>query len=572
MRRILAISILLAFATAIFPQSPKYEMRAVWLTTIGGLDWPHSYAQSRTAAKAQQEELCQLLDRYKQAGINTVLLQTRVRGTVIYPSAFEPWDGCLSGKPGVSPGYDALQFAIDQCHRRGMQLHAWVVTIPVGKWSSTGCSRLRKQFPKAITHLGQDGYMNPEQPQTADYLAKLCEEIVTKYDVDGIHLDYIRYPEEWPQVRSRRGGKNIVSTSAATRRNHITNIVRQIHHRVKALKPWIMLSCAPIGKRDDLTRYSSRGWNAYTRVHQDAVGWLEEGLMDALFPMMYFRGNHFYPFAVDWAQHAHGRIIAPGLGIYLLAPSEGNWALDIITQEMNVLRQQGLGHAYFRGRFLTDNTKGIYDFVTNTFDHTPALIPPMTWLKAEVPMTPANLNIERLTKQDGTPAVRLTWRAELSDSLFNVYSSRNWPVNTEDAHNLIATRLQSPSITFETSTDGRYFAITTLDRYGNESKPLQQAQPPHLQKNKSQTASIQSLSETLPLLQCKGKYLFLPSKPSALDADHIIIETLQGRIAVTRPYGNDEKINISTLPPGNYIVKSLNHRGITHRLGFFQKH
>lgn len=77
--------------------SPKREVRAVWLTTIGGLDWPHSYAQSKASIAKQQGELCRLLDQYAKAGINTVLIQTRVRGTVIYPSTYEPWDGCLSG-------------------------------------------------------------------------------------------------------------------------------------------------------------------------------------------------------------------------------------------------------------------------------------------------------------------------------------------------------------------------------------------------------------------------------------------------------------------------------------------
>ena len=93
---------------------PKREVRAVWITTIGGLDWPHSYSQSEFSAKKQQQEFCTILDRLKAANVNTVLLQTRIRGTVIYPSAYEPWDGCLSGKPGQSPGYDALKFAIDE--------------------------------------------------------------------------------------------------------------------------------------------------------------------------------------------------------------------------------------------------------------------------------------------------------------------------------------------------------------------------------------------------------------------------------------------------------------------------
>ncbi len=84
--------------------APKHEVRAVWLTTIGGIDWPHSYSQSPYSAKKQKQELCQILDRLQQAKINTVLIQTRIRGTMIYPSDYEPWDGCLSGFPGKKSG------------------------------------------------------------------------------------------------------------------------------------------------------------------------------------------------------------------------------------------------------------------------------------------------------------------------------------------------------------------------------------------------------------------------------------------------------------------------------------
>ena len=232
---------------ALFAQSavsPKYEVRAVWLTTIGGLDWPHSYARSSYSIEKQKNELRTLLDLYQKAGINTVLIQTRIRATTIYPSIYEPWDGCLSGNPGQSPGYDALQFAIDECHKRGMELHAWVVTIPVGKWNKLGCQRLRQKYPSLIRKIGPDGYMNPEDPRTASYLADICAEITTNYDIDGIHLDYIRYPETWKLKVSHEQG-----------RRYITNIVSAIHNRVKTHKPWVKISASPIGKFNDLSRY-----------------------------------------------------------------------------------------------------------------------------------------------------------------------------------------------------------------------------------------------------------------------------------------------------------------------------
>lgn len=544
-RRITFLLTILTAALTLAAQ-PKYEVRAVWLTTIGGIDWPHSYASSNYSIERQKDELRNILDRLQRANINTVLLQTRIRATTIYPSEYEPWDGCLSGKPGKSPGYDALKFAIDECHRRGMELHAWVVAIPVGKWNATGCARLRKRHPGLVKKIGAEGYMDPEKPQTAEYLADLCAEITGNYDVDGIHLDYIRYHETWPMKVSRRQG-----------RANITNIVRAISHRVKSIKPWVKMSCSPIGKYKDLSRFSSYGWNAYERVCQDAQAWLRDGLMDALFPMMYFRGNQFYPFALDWSEQSYGRIVAPGLGIYFMSPGEKDWPLSDITREMLTLRHYGMGHAYFRSKFFTDNVKGIYDFAKETFNRHPALIPPMTWESTTIPATPSALNRK---KHSGDVEI-LSWRPVDKDTtkiMYNIYCSREYPVNTDDACNLMMTRLQKTSIIIPRDPS-RYYAVTALDRYGNESKPLQE-------KHVQNTAPATKLPDGL--LKCDGKTLRLPEKSNVLDASFITIETLQGHIVATRPY-KGSTTDVSRLPEGMYVLRSLGRKGVSHRLGHF---
>ena len=525
--------------------SPKYEVRAVWLTTIGGIDWPHSYANgSASSIERQQRELTTILDQLKAVGTNVVLLQTRVRATTIYPSSMEPWDGCLSGNPGKSPGYDALKFAIDECHKRGMQLHAWVVTIPVGKWTSAGCTQLRKRYPRLIKKIGPDGYMDPENMQTGTYLADICEEIVRNYDVDGIHLDYIRYPETWKIRVSRSQG-----------RRNITAIATAISQRVKRLKPWVMMSCSPIGKADDLSRYSSRGWNARTVVCQDAQEWLRTGVMDALFPMMYFRDNHFYPFAIDWQERSYGKIVAPGLATYMLSRHEGNWPLVTVSQEMNVLRNLGLGHTHFRSKFLTDNEKGIYRFAQR-FNQTPALVPPMTWLSSTLPQAPQAFQQTKYSNG----VVDLIWQSNDADNLlYNIYASRTWPVDVNDARNIIATRVADKHITLKPKGD-YFYAVTAVDRYGNESKPLQSVEKDEYRGEGNAVAAG--------LLPCDGRRLELPQKPSTLDAKVVAIETMQGQLIATRPYIGSH-LDVSQMPEGFYQLRSLNRKGITHRLGFF---
>lgn len=563
MRYLYILFILFHLAVASYGQSfyavnpnPKYEVRAVWLTTIGGIDWPHSYAQSERSAEKQKEELRAILDRLQKANINTVLLQTRIRATTIYPSQYEPWDGCLSGFPGKSPGYDALQFAIDECHKRGMEVHAWVVTIPVGKWNSYGCRQLRKKFPRLIKRIDQDGYMDPEATQTGCYLAEMCREIVQRYDVDGIHLDYIRYPETW---------KFRISKDQA--RGNITRIVEKIHQAVKKEKPWVKMSCSPIGKFDDLSRYWSHGWNAYTKVAQDAQAWLKDGLMDELFPMMYFRGDQFFPFAIDWKEHSYGKIIAPGLGIYFLDPKEGKWNISDITSELYHLRNIGEGHAFFRNKFLLDNHQGVYDFVTAHFNRYPALVPPMTWESNKRPLQPVTLRIE---ENEGTTTLRWDNSLQYEDgtaiktpSIYNnVYASKEYPVDIHDARNLILTRTTRRQLTTRTGNTPTYYAVTTTDGFGNESRA----------KQLSQTAVMKTTTRygKACRLTTTGESIILPSSIHETDCQYIIVKNMQEQaVYITKP--QNRKINIKKIKDGIYTLNCVNYRNIEHTLGTFIK-
>ena len=536
--------------------NPKYEVRAVWLTTIGGIDWPHSYAQSERSAEKQKEELRAILDRLQKANINTILLQTRIRATTIYPSQYEPWDGCLSGFPGKSPGYDALQFAIDECHKRGMEVHAWIVTIPVGKWNSYGCRQLRKRFPRLIKRIDQDGYMDPEATQTGCYLAEMCREIVQRYDVDGIHLDYIRYPETW----KLRIGKDQA-------RGNITRIVEKIHQAVKKEKPWVKMSCSPIGKFDDLSRYWSHGWNAYTKVAQDAQAWLKDGLMDELFPMMYFRGDQFFPFAIDWKEHSYGKIIAPGLGIYFLDPKEGKWNISDITSELYHLRNIGEGHAFFRNKFLLDNHQGVYDFVTAHFNRYPALVPPMTWESNKRPQQPVTLCIE---DNEGTTTLRWDNSLQYEDgtaiktpSIYNnVYASKEYPVDVHDARNLILTRTTRRQLTTRTGNTPTYYAVTTTDGFGNESRAKQLSQTA-VMKTTTRYGKAYRLTTT-------GESIILPSSIHETDCQYIIIKNMQEQaVYITKP--QNREINIKKIKDGIYTLNCVNYRNIEHTLGTFIK-
>ena len=198
---------------------PKQEIRAVWLATIMGLDWPRTKAKDEQSIEAQKQELRTILTQLQAANINTVVIQTRIRGSVIYPSAIEPWDECLTGTPGKDPGYDPLRFAISECHRRGMELHCWLVTIPLGdkkKQSGFGSNSIVKRRSDLVRSAGDNWFMRPDNPATGDYVASICRELCENYDIDGISLDYIRYPEKSYNYKD--------DCSASQRRENITSI------------------------------------------------------------------------------------------------------------------------------------------------------------------------------------------------------------------------------------------------------------------------------------------------------------------------------------------------------------
>ena len=529
---------------------PKRETRAVWLTTLANLDWPKTYARSAESIEQQKQELIDILDKYQKANINTVLLQARVRAATIYPSDIEPWDRCITGIEGRAPGYgyDPLAFAVTECHKRGMELHAWIATIPVGAKNSLGCRTL-KQKGFRIRNYATGSYLDPVDPSVAPYLASICGEIVRKYDVDGINLDYIRYPDGWARPSYRDGD------TPDDRRSNITTIVRAIHDEVKSIKPWVKMSCSPIGKHADLARYSSKNFNAHDRVSQEAQEWLKLGLMDQLYPMQYFRGDNYYPFLADWVENAYKREIVTGLGTYFLDPREGNWTLGDLTRQMYVSRDLGVGHAHFRSYFLTANKQGVYDF-EKQFNAVLALTPTVQGVTSNgsAPQ-PANAS---LVERREDKSVTLAWKAV--SPYYNIYASHSYPVDTEDARNLLYARYTGQIINLKNVNPNLYFAVRGMDRYGHET--------PALQENmKSSTLSKSPVS----LLANDGNTLTLPASVKQTDADHYVILSLQGvilRIVNAKSVKNNQ-LYIGSLSDGMYSLKVYNHKKKSFALGSF---
>lgn len=472
----LLLLVLLLLQTTGAVEYPKHEIRAVWLTTVYGLDWPKKPATTEAGRRAQQQELCHMLDRLADANFNTVFLQVRLRGDVIYRSTIEPAAKTFSGKYGTMPGYDPLAFAIEECHKRGMECHAWFVTFPVGTEKAVkeqGKLSVVSRQPKLCKRHNGEWYLDPGVPETADYILSLVKELVNGYDIDGIHFDYIRYPEEAKSFPDKAVYNKYGKTQKLSdwRRENINKMVYRIYDWVKLVKPWVQVGSSPLGKYNRIERVPNAGWTAYESVFQDPKMWMQKGKQDMIVPMMYYLHDNFFPFVDNWVENSNGRLVVPGLGAYRMEKSEADWTVNDITDQIDYSRYYGgAGCTFFRCENVLDNTKGLYEELKNNYYKYPAQLLPLTWLSDKVPAAPAQIHV---TKEGDE--LKLSWQkppAENEDLTYTVYYSLVDSVDTTSAKSILATGVRDTVLYLPVvpkEERGYSFRVSASTRYHIES-------------------------------------------------------------------------------------------------------
>lgn len=438
----------------------KYETRAVWLSTIWGLDWPRSSTET-----AQKRELREQLDILQENEINTIFLQVRSRGDLIYPSEVEPMHPRFYGK-----GYDPFAFAIEECHRRGMTVHAWITTLPLEDGSYR--RRLRGKPSYYDSHRnhtkryrGKD-FMNPADSLTGIHLASIAREIAEKYAVEGIHMDYIRYPDyasHFPDDREYKSARSLLP-KREWRSKNITDIVRRIHGAIQEVDSTVLLSAATIGAYGQIPGQPHIGWTASGDVHQDPVAWEREGAIDFVVTMTYTRGRTFGPIIRDWGEKLSVPVVI-GLGAFRTLRVEGGWpAQQVIDQVAEVRAKKRLGGvALFRARQLTERPLGLRDelarqcFERSVLPHAPIISEDSTLLY------PQDLQIE--TTGD---AAEIHWCGANGDRpcLYAVYMSTDSVPDTTSGRDLVeVTTEQSAIVELPKAVDGERFVTLEISCY-----------------------------------------------------------------------------------------------------------
>jgi len=460
------------------PHFPKREIRGVWLTTVNGADWPKPEFTGNIAA--QESSLIAILDTLKKANMNTVVLQVRPRGNAFYRSSYEPWAAELTGTLGQYPGWDPLQFALQEAHKRGLELHAWFNVYKVWSGSAPPPFSIPQHVVYAHPEWAQvyqnEWWLDPGIPDVREYLVNVAMDLIRRYDIDGIHFDYIRYPgpkfndDDTYQWYGNGMDKN------DWRRENINRFVREIYDRATQSKPMLKVGSAPIGVYQSIPGASST-FTGYGTVFQNARGWLQEGKHDYVAPQIYWDiGNSpedpdFAALVSDWQKNSYGRHVYVGVAAY----KERVYA-ELPTQIDTTRALGALGNVYFRYEHIESPAA-----FGDRYKH-PADIPPMPWKDSIPPNPPKHLVVERIAQE----TFQLRWNmpdtARDGDmpKYYNIYRSTTTPVDIEDSENMISITANNDTTYIDKvsppTSSIYYYVVTALDKGNVESVPSNEAQ------------------------------------------------------------------------------------------------
>jgi uncharacterized lipoprotein YddW (UPF0748 family) len=445
---------------------PKREVRAVWITTLLGLDWPKSMNKLE-----QQKSLSDIVRNLKAANFNTIYFQVRGRGDAMYHSTREPWSQQLTGTLGKDPGWDPLEFIIREAHAQDMEVHAWFNTFLVknGREKPPASQPMHPvlQHPDWARRVGDDWWLDPGLPAVREYLLNTALEIVRTYDVDGFQFDFIRYPgTSFPDDATfRRYGGN--RSKEDWRRENVTALLSSFYAAATAVKPMMKIGATTLGIYKNSS--AGKGLQSYYEVYQDSRGWLEKGILDYLAPQIYWslgekQGNpDFAAMAAEWSQFSYGKQIVLGIGPYKPEVASQLGEIIDVSRSANVS-----GHAFFRYANIEHQ---LSDW---RYYNRPAFTPPMAWKDAVPPNAPEKFRVVSVTEN----IKRLEWQSPLRGkdgdqaTNINIYRSSSFPFDTLSAMNLIAILPSSTTRFLDTlslSQSDPVYAISALDKRNNES-------------------------------------------------------------------------------------------------------
>lgn len=495
LKRSALAAVLLAIAALPMSSGVKREVRSVWMATVWALDWP----SSTSSTTAQKNEMVKYLDVLQKNNFNAVYFQVRTMSDAFYKSSYEPWSSYLTGTRGKDPGWDPLAFVVEECHKRGMECHAWVnpYRFSTGSNWSTAQDQALKSAGMLLAYTKSDGktttILNPGLESVRKRIVDVCKEIISNYDVDGLVFDDYFYPEGIP-VTSSAGDYDLWQKSGASmtfgdwRRNNVNQMVADVYNMVQQQKPYVRFGISPAGAACTSAAVAAKhgidrcpvasDWQ-YDGIFSDPVAWLEAGTIDYISPQLYWKTNHktnpFGPMTKWWSYVAKhfGRHHYASHSISFLNSSNTTSDWEEIGKQVQFSRDytenEAPGAVFYSAAYVTGKKQsGFGEWLQVNKFQNKALTPAIDWKKSDL----EKVQVSALSKR----ATVLSW-AGVDNVRYSVYAvPESVNVETLDsnipAEYLLGVSYKTTYTMPDDKKSGYNYAVCVLDRYGNEYEPV----------------------------------------------------------------------------------------------------
>ncbi len=425
----------------------QHEVRGVWLTTVGGYDWP----DKKDNANTQKQKLRSLIRKIREAGCNVVFFQVVSNMDAMYPSAILPWSHVITGTQGQDPGYDPLTEAINACREQGLEIHAWLNPLRAGHISLERSPRhVVKEHPEWIQLYGSNYFLDPALPEVRQHLAAIVTELMTRYDLDGIHMDDYFYPDGLQADEKQWNDSTSFALSGGGtdkeewRYRNIDACVKAICDATHAARPEALFGISPAGRLENTLK-----------LYADPRRWVAQGTVDYLVPQIYWPHGHrtadFKLVLDSWKDIVGDVPLYCGLAAYRLGET-GFESMDEFIRQVEDSRKASWswGHVWFRtafvltGNFLPTLRDVIYQYGS--------LVPKMGHSTRNAPARPT---VTLTGKQ-------LQWAEVEGADGYAVYQLVRERTNSRDWTGQLV--YQGPHITFEGSERNNYVVISYSGR------------------------------------------------------------------------------------------------------------
>jgi len=494
MKKIIATTLLFAlFSANIFSQEPRREFRGAWVHTVG-----NSQYKELTTDQLKQHFI-DLLDEFESVKINAVIFQVRPQADAFYTNSIEPWSRFITGTQGVAPSplWDPLQFMIDECHKRGMELHAWFNPYRVtSNENEVLCDdHIYYKKPHLFLKYGKQIYFDPGEPESREHTLKVIADVVTRYDIDAVHFDDYFYPYkvwadgavvDFPDTNSFAKYGAIDGFTQETRddwrRNSVNVLIKALNDTIKAIKPWVKFGISPFGvwrniKNDPTGSNTDAGVQNYDDLYADIKLWVEKCWIDYNVPQLYFDIGHpkaDYQTLIDWwSENNYGENLYIGQDIGKTIKVESRVTKGVfenqLPRKMETTRtnKNVHGNVWWSGYALKRNRDGFADSLRNHYQTKIALMPKYKRIDTIAPEPLRELKIRK-----NKPDNYLVWTATPTNDLMQkaayycIYAVENigTDINTKSPMAITV------NTEFKVPKPGIY-AVTVLDKLQNESVP-----------------------------------------------------------------------------------------------------